>query len=127
MALRSPTFSYRIKTGDLAAGGVFLKNYENSREAAAKHAPFNKLFVNNLSGQELEVHYGTDNYITLRANSNAIVKENGMRQFWIVNNSLIANDRAIEIQIKRDITLEDIEIAKYLKVSYESVISGEVW
>ena len=86
----------------IRAGGI------DHVDAAAKYAPFNRLFIQNFDSQPLEVEYGIGRRIRIPGGASVGIDQPGIDQIQIQNVGAAATSEPIEIIYQLQPTAENL-------------------
>lgn len=105
----SPPFRV-LHTVAIAAGGSVLIRAGgiDQSDAAAKYAPFNRLFIQNFDAQPLEVEYGIGRRIRVPGGASVGIDQPGIDQIRIENVGAAATTEPIEIIYQLQPTQENL-------------------
>lgn len=109
----SPPF--RVLISDVIAPGqsVLVRSSESTTSADSKYSPFNRLFVQNLDSQPLDVEYGLGRIMRIPGGMSMNIDQPGITQIRITNVGTGNTSEPIEVTYQLKPTVEDITYAQY--------------
>ncbi|MCC7570555.1 hypothetical protein KO465_04365 [Candidatus Micrarchaeota archaeon] len=105
----SPPFRVLHEDAIPAGGFVLIRaGGLDHRDAAAKYAPFNRLFIQNFDSQPLEVEYGIGRKIRVPGGASVGIDQPGIDQIRIENVGGSATSEPIEVIYQLQPTVENL-------------------
>jgi hypothetical protein len=115
----SPPFRYVLNAGDLPAGAIYSKDYEDAEDEEAKYLPFNLMTISNFSAQKLEVHIGDSITKVVFPLSVQVIEVDAIYRWRVKNIDIVDNDDMIEIILEKRLT--ERELLKRIAMKMEVI------
>lgn len=106
--VESPPFRYVLNAGDLPAGAIYSKDYEDAEDEEAKYLPFNLMTISNFSNQKLEVMIGDSITKVVSPLSVQVIEVDAIYRWRVKNIDTVNNNDIIEIILEKRLTEREL-------------------